>query len=279
MHRRVLDFFRPNSITGWKAFGGSVLATVAIFLIDFQTGTEIRLGALYVLPIAFVGLHCHRQGYLVSIIGLSVLFQSVSSVRSGISVPAVIIDIGVGLMSAGLVGVLASAVLHDHDELAIMSQTDALTGLQNRRGFELKLATEIERQKRYGGVFSLALIDLDKFKELNDSRGHAEGDRALVIVAEVLRAAIRDSDSSARLGGDEFSVLFLNTRREECEIVCRQLLARIRDSMQKSRFEVTASIGASTFERPPESLEAAFDIVDRAMYRAKAEGRNAVVSI
>lgn len=71
----------------------------------------------------------------------------------------------------------------------------------------------------------------DKFKQLNDSRGHAEGDRALMVIGKILHGSIRDSDTSARLGGDEFSVLLPNTRRNECEVVCGQLVSKIQSRM------------------------------------------------
>ncbi|MDD5336278.1 MAG: GGDEF domain-containing protein [Rhodoferax sp.] len=279
MRRRVLNFFNPGSISGRKAFGASVAMMLVIFLLDMETGTGIRLGALYVLPIALVGLHCDGRKPLVAAILLSVSFQTINVVSDAIALASSITDITVGFISALLVGTLANAVRHNHRELEALSQTDSLTKLQNRRGFELTVEAEIERQNRYGGTFSLVLIDLDKFKQLNDSRGHAEGDRALVVIGEILQGSIRDSDTSARLGGDEFSVLLPNTRRNECEVVCGQLVSRIQSRMRQLNFEITASIGASTFDHPPESLAAAFRIVDEAMYTAKAKGRNTAVSI
>ena len=252
---------------------------LVIFLLDMETGSEIRLGALYVLPIALVGLHCDRHKPLVAAIFLSVLFQAINAVKDDSVLASFITDTTVGLISALLVGTLARAVRHNHRELEALSQIDSLTRLQNRRGFELKVGAEIERQRRYGGTFSLVLIDLDHFKQLNDSRGHAEGDRALKVIGEILQGSVRDSDISARLGGDEFFVLLPNTRGNECEVVCRQLASKIQSRMLELHFEVTASIGASTFDHPPESLAAAFQLVDKAMYAAKAKGRNTVVII
>lgn len=279
MRSRVLNLFNPGSLSERKAFGASVAMMLTIFFLDIETGTEIRLGALYVLPIALVGLHSDRRKPLVAAIFLSVLFQTINAVSDAMALDSFITDITVGLISALLVGTLANAVRHNHLELAALSQTDSLTKLQNRRGFEAKVEAEMERQKRYGGTFSLVLIDLDNFKQLNDSRGHAEGDRALRVIGEILQGSTRDSDTSARLGGDEFSVLLPNTRRSECEIVCGQLVSKIQSRMLQLHLEVTASLGASTFDHPPESLASAFQIVDKAMYAAKAKGRNTAVSI
>ena len=279
MNRRVLDLFKPSYLSVGKAFGLSVAFMLLIFFFDIATATEIRLGALYVLPIALVGLHCNKRSYLLAVIFLSVLFQTVSAIQSSVPIAPFITSIAVGFISACLVALLASTVRDHHDELRTLSQTDWLTKLKNRHGFELAMEFELERQKRYGGSFSLILIDLDKFKELNDSHGHTEGDRALKVVGEILHKSTRDSDISARLGGDEFAVLLPNSKRAECEFVCNQLVSRIQTSMIDAHFDVTASIGAATFDHPPQSLTAAVQIADKAMYKAKADGRNRVICV
>jgi two-component system, cell cycle response regulator len=89
--------------------------------------------------------------------------------------------------------------------------TETLTQLHNRRGFESTLAVEIARQRRHGGALSLAVLDLDRFKELNDRRGHEAGDQALRLLGDVLRSGTRRSDSTARIGGDEFVIVMPRT--------------------------------------------------------------------
>jgi diguanylate cyclase (GGDEF)-like protein len=133
---------------------------------------------------------------------------------------------------------------------------------------------EITRQKRYGGVFSLAILDLDNFKEVNDAEGHHVGDKALRLLADVLRAYTRKSDSLGRLGGDEFAILMPNTQQEDCVSLCDQLAAKIALRMADAGFAITASVGSTTFERAPESTHEALQLADKAMYSAKADSKS-----
>jgi diguanylate cyclase (GGDEF)-like protein len=155
-------------------------------------------------------------------------------------------------------------------EIEALATVDPLTGLFNRRGFESIAEREIGRQRRYGGTFSLAVLDLDRFKELNDTQGHDAGDRALRSLGAILQAHTRRSDVVARLGGDEFVFLMPSTAQAECAALCRNLSATIIDGMATAGTTITASIGYATFEEPPESLTAALRKADKAMYAAKA---------
>jgi diguanylate cyclase (GGDEF)-like protein len=154
-----------------------------------------------------------------------------------------------------------------------LATTDWLTGLRNRRSFETIAELEIARQKRYGGVFSLALVDLDDFKGLNDARGHHAGDETLKLLAAVLQKHTRASDSIARLGGDEFVVLMPSTQKADCSLLCQQISRKIADRMAAVGFATTASIGCATFEQAPTSVSEALQRADEAMYFAKANGK------
>src|SRR5207248_8026028 len=104
---------------------------------------------------------------------------------------------------------------------------DALTGLPNRREFERLLTRELERSSRYGEIFSLAIIDLDGFKQLNDTRGHAAGDAVLRSAAKTIEEACRASDVAGRLGGDEFVVLLPETNQFAAAALCERLRAGV----------------------------------------------------
>jgi diguanylate cyclase (GGDEF)-like protein len=150
--------------------------------------------------------------------------------------------------------------------------TDGLTGLPNRSALMTALdATLAERRP-----FTVIFIDLDGFKRVNDTLGHAAGDAVLRAVAEVLRAATRETDSLARLGGDEFCVLLGETTN------AAQLAERIRltlaERMAREGWGVTASIGSVGFEAMPDSAEAALAAADSMMYAAKAGGKDQVRS-
>ncbi len=148
-----------------------------------------------------------------------------------------------------------------------MASVDALTGLFNRRIFERHLEKEIERAKRSGEAFTLALIDVDKFKSINDSLGHAAGDKVLVAIAEVLRSTVRKADIVCRLGGDEFLVLLPGARSRHAE----NLKERINTGIAKASERLGIGFGVSfgIQESDPENAEKAMDFVDKRMYEEK----------
>jgi diguanylate cyclase (GGDEF)-like protein len=159
-----------------------------------------------------------------------------------------------------------------------LSTIDPLTQLCNRRALENAINTEVVRQRRYAGHFSVALIDLDGFKGLNDSKGHKAGDDALVLLANILRSHTRQSDTIARLGGDEFVILMPNTKALDCDALCHSLCHIIGTSMtEKISYPVTASIGYTTIEHWTDTSDDILSIADRAMYQAKSIGKGCVV--
>lgn len=160
------------------------------------------------------------------------------------------------------------------------AEHDPLTGCLNRRGFERRLAAACEAgRRRDDAALALILLDLDHFKVVNDSAGHAAGDEMLQRVSDLLREAVRDEDAVARLGGDEFAILLGATR----EAVVREVAERLRTRLAELRFAyaghtftTSASLGVALHE-PDEDGRALMERADRASYRAKQEGRNRVV--
>lgn len=164
-------------------------------------------------------------------------------------------------------------VQFEHD-----AHTDFLTGLHNRSRFEKSLLDEIVRFKRYNAVFSLILTDIDHFKLINDTFGHAIGDYVLKEVADILSANIRQSDILARWGGEEFILLCPHTDLHGASVLAETL----RDKMQTHSFDYvghcTASFGVVQISDPIAQDEI-FLKVDHALYKAKQAGRNRVVSV
>jgi diguanylate cyclase (GGDEF)-like protein len=155
--------------------------------------------------------------------------------------------------------------------------TDGLTGLFNRAYFAQALRREVQRARRHALKLSLAMLDLDDFKSLNDSRGHAVGDRVLVRVAAMVAASLRQIDVCARYGGEEFALLLPDTDREGARIVAERIRARIADQLGRRRgLGVTVSGGVVTF--PDDALDPAqlLKEADRLLYRSKAEGKNCI---
>ncbi len=157
-----------------------------------------------------------------------------------------------------------------------LASTDPLTGVANRLVFEQHMADACLRIAQEGGEVSLLVLDIDRFKEINDSFGHAAGDRALRIVAEQLRAGLRSDDLLARYGGEEFVVVLSGTGAEAAMRVAESLRKRI-ESLgfhgQQRPVRITLSCGVTVL-RGDDSPDSAFERADGALYRAKRGGRN-----
>ena len=162
-------------------------------------------------------------------------------------------------------------------ELARIASTDALTGLANRRTFDELLAGECARVARYGGRLSLVLVDVDHFKSINDSHGHAKGDEVIREVAARLRDCSRDVDFVARYGGEEFAVLLPHTAARDAALFAeRARSALAAQPMAGLPARVTASFGVADLHASCSTAQLVSQ-ADAALYRAKREGRNRVV--
>jgi diguanylate cyclase (GGDEF)-like protein len=143
----------------------------------------------------------------------------------------------------------------------------------NRRAFFEIANAERGRACRYGRPLTLAYLDVDNFKGINDRLGHASGDHLLVEVSRVLRDNVRASDAVARLGGDEFALLFPETDAAGAEAALRNLQKRLADAMQAADWPVTFSMGAAVFACP-ESVDEMIRAADELMYGVKKAGKN-----
>jgi diguanylate cyclase (GGDEF)-like protein/putative nucleotidyltransferase with HDIG domain len=156
------------------------------------------------------------------------------------------------------------------------ADTDALTDLRNHRYFQERFNQEIEKSALSGEAFSVLYIDLDFFKTYNDIYGHGMGDEILKEFAQLIRASIRTSDIGARYGGDEFSVILLRTSAEGAEMVAERIREVLQSSMDEKGILLTCSIGIAVWKVDGVTREALTQAADKALYAAKAAGRNRV---
>ena len=154
------------------------------------------------------------------------------------------------------------------------ARIDELTSLLNRRSLDEQITSEIGRHSRYGGVFSIIILDLDSFKAFNDNHGHLAGDKLLKLIGSTIKSAIRSADQAFRYGGDEFAILLPQTNTESAYEVAERVRKRITSEMKASRASVTASLGLASWPGDgigPYEVVAAADI---ALYHAKRGGNN-----
>ena len=180
---------------------------------------------------------------------------------------------------ASTLGLLWIEVRNMEAELRRMADTDALTGLPNRRATVARFGAEIARAARRGRSFGLLLVDIDHFKQINDSRGHQAGDRALQGLAAVLRDASRGVDVVGRVGGEEFVVVLSEEPLEGALAAAERLRARVAASTvgyDHSALTLTVSGGLAMYPADGGSWDELFAAADRRLYESKAGGRNRI---
>ncbi len=162
-------------------------------------------------------------------------------------------------------------------DLKVLSEMDTLTRLANRGRMDGLLRAELDRIKRYGGTFSVLMIDADHFKRVNDTYGHATGDTVLQSIAATLSEAIRTSDSAARWGGEEFLILAPQIGDKQAAELAQRLCEGVRSAPYPYGLKQTISVGVATY-RSGESIERLLARADEQLYVAKASGRDRVES-
>ncbi len=181
------------------------------------------------------------------------------------------------VVAGAMIGVLKDSNAKLVEEVTEAARSDALTGLLNRRGFDERFAIEIARARRQGERMSLLIGDLDRFKELNDAWGHAEGDTVLSVVGGAIAAAGRESDASARIGGEEFAILLPDTDEQGAYLAAERLRAAVQRACANQPGSLTISVGVATFPQHGREGDSLMRAADAAVYMAKQLGRDRTV--
>jgi diguanylate cyclase len=177
---------------------------------------------------------------------------------------------------------LSLALVARSHKLLQLASSDALTGLPNRGYVDDRFAIELSRARRYEKPLTIAVIDADRFKKLNDTYGHPAGDVALRTLGAMLRSSFRQSDTAGRYGGEEFVVILpetdMETARRKLESL-RELMAStpVELSARRETIQVTISAGLASFPEDGDGAAELFALADERMFQAKKEGRNRVV--
>jgi diguanylate cyclase (GGDEF)-like protein len=248
--------------------------------IDYLTGTEISFSIFYLLPTTIVTWRLGGwAGFVFSVLSSAAWYLADTFPGTIYSHPAIpawnaLVRLGFFLFAVRVLSRFRNALAREKN----WARVDPLTGLVNGRFFRELMREEIRRSRRYSHALSLAYIDLDNFKSVNDRLGHAAGDALLKQVGDSLRTNIRSTDTAARLAGDEFAILMPETGSEVALVAAKRHRDQLVDLMRVRGWEVTASIGLMTYLVPPPSEESALNDADALMYSAKSRGKNRIIA-
>jgi diguanylate cyclase (GGDEF)-like protein len=254
------------------------IAIGVIGVIDFLTGYEFSLSVFYVLPISFVTWLTSRRFGLLASLTSAVVWLSADMATghfySNTFIPIwnTLIRFAFFIVITLLLCALKRA-LHRESELA---RTDYLTGAVNLRYFYELAQLEIDRLQRYGHPFTLAYIDLDGFKTINDQFGHTTGDLVLQRIVGTIKKHMRKTDVCARLGGDEFALILPETDQECASPAISKIQGELLEEMRQNQWPVTFSIGALTCQVAPLTTDELVKMADGLMYKVKRDGKNGV---
>jgi len=247
-----------------------ILAVATIGVFDWATGIDLRVYPLYFVPVSLV---CWRLGRRagVAFAALSAVVWEVANALAGMDRAGIAVlawNTTVQLLSFLFIALLM-AELHDRlDREKALARTDALTGLPNASALRERAELEVERARRWRRPLSIAFVDLDDFKAVNDTLGHATGDEVLRAAAAALQSALRSTDLAARVGGDEFVLLLPETDEAGARTVLEGARDRVEEAMRKGRWAVGASIGSATSDSPRDAADLLRE-ADARMYAVK----------
>ncbi len=259
----------------------SVAAVALVGLADQLTGFELSFSLFYLAPIAVATWYAGRSaGMLVALIsGAAWLVADLSAGHVYSSRAIVAWDALMRLCIFVIFAQLLHALHSLLDTAQRLARTDLLTGLDNRRAFFEQLQYSLALAARERRPLTLAYVDLDDFKRVNDVHGHAAGDQVLRIVARTLLQALRRTDTVARLGGDEFALLLPGTDQAGAESLIAKTRQALYEAFRTESARPTCSVGAVTFAEPTLDAERAIAAADALMYQVKARGKDGVAFV
>jgi diguanylate cyclase (GGDEF)-like protein len=262
----------------WLSILLGVVLLGVIGYLDYVSGYELSFSAAYLIPIFLLAWGSGWRAGLAGAVA-SVAIRTAADLLGGLhySHPALIYG-NAGMRFALFAGaaLVLSALRRMVDDQRSLAATDHLTGAQNSRAFRETLRLETERSRRYQRPYTLAYFDLDNFKTINDSLGHAEGDEVLRVVVSAIRSNTRSSDTIGRVGGDEFTLLLPETDSGQARVAVDKIRDGILQEVHRRNWDVTVSIGACSVTGADIDVDSIIGQADRLMYEAKVAGKNTV---
>lgn len=264
----------------WQLLLWCLLQILVFGIVDWVTGYELAFSVFYLVPVSVAAWYAAGVAtYAIALIATATWLGVEYTFDHTYSAQWILYwNSTVRLMFFAVVAFLIRQLRAHVEAQQRLARTDELTGLLNRAGF-MELAEVLDSTAaRYDLSLVIGFIDLDGFKQVNDTLGHSQGDEVLKAIGATLRQSTRESDVFARIGGDEFAVLLPNTdldgARAYFDKLHHQLLEGIR---RQCGADIGVSIGAAVFEKGPPPLREALKLADALMYRAKKSGRMSVL--
>lgn len=259
--------------------GAGLTAVVVIAAADYATGEELAFSVFYLVPI--IAAAWAGPAVVASVVAVTAgLAFPVADMLAGDETVAAWVPVwnfavrtGTYLVVAALTRALRRALEHERD----LARVDPLTGALNARSFFELAEREVARSLRTGGPVTVVYLDLDGFKSVNDTHGHSAGDAVLKDVAQALRTGMRPTDVIGRVGGDEFALLLPDTDAPGATNPLNRVRASVRTIADRTGYGISVSVGAATFARPPQDVNALLRVADELMYEAKKEGRDRIL--
>jgi diguanylate cyclase (GGDEF)-like protein len=256
--------------------GLAIIAGITAFKVTL--GQSIPLVDFLLIPVVWVGWFAQKRsyGYVLAFAAAAasavVAVIGVTQASLGAACTSALARFALYLFVLALLGMMRrERAGHQRD-----ATTDQQTGAANARALRTLAAAEVARSQRSAHSLSLAYLDLDDFKAINDTLGHAEGDHVLFEVGHMMRTSVRATDSVARVGGDEFAILMPETGAKEARTVVERVRRELDRLTARDGRHVLFSIGLVTFDRPPASVDELTSAADELMYRAKHGGKDRV---
>ncbi len=276
-------FSAINSFLGRRSKASLTVLSITFVLllgfIDQISGSELSFAVFYIAPILISTWYSGKNtGIFISV--FAALIWLTADMSAGHRYSHSLIPVWNCLVRFGffiIITMLLYIIRKRLDMEESLADTDHLTGLLNNRSFYEHVAVESLRSKRYGRPFTIAYIDLDNFKYINDTMGHDAGDDVLRTVAQKIKNSVRQTDVIGRLGGDEFAALFPETGYEAAGSIIENLMPLLSEAVTDDKWPVTFSVGAVSFFTPLDTVREMIRIVDDVMYEVKRSGKNNVI--
>lgn len=248
---------------------------VFLGVLGYISGAEIAFTIFYLIPISMVVWFIGKwQGILVSIASAAIWLVTYLIFTPSSKIPYWNVSMGFGffLVFTLTLSKLKNTLQGEKD----IARTDFLTDVSNGRHF-LELANiEIDRALRYKHPLTIAYMDIDNLKQVNDDFGHSTGNALLHLVAQTIKKNIRSIDTVARLGGDEFAILLPEIENEQVKIVIDRIQKSLLGAMKKNKWPITFSIGVAVCKKPPHKVDDLIKLADNLMYSVKNSGKNMI---